>query len=208
MGAGLAYPCGCSRKHLQERAPLGRYGRIYPGFCRPERVAAPAGQRAWRVRTNDVPVIFEDLRCGTRRQRLESEIGDFIVRRADGLFAYQLAVVVDDAAQGITEVVRGEDLLSNTPRQIHLQRCLGLPTPRYLHLPLVTNAQGQKLSKQTHAPPLDDRRASDNLWQALAFLGHTPPAGLRGAPPAELLRWGVENWSPNQLPACQCSDLA
>lgn len=127
------------------------------------------------------------------------EIGDFVIRRADGCFAYQLAVVLDDAFQKISHVVRGADLLLSTPRQIWLQRRLGLPTPSYMHLPVAVTAAGEKLSKQTGAQPLDDARPSANLSRALEFLGQDPMRQLRGAQPVELLTWAIRNWRPQQL---------
>jgi glutamyl-Q tRNA(Asp) synthetase len=137
-------------------------------------------------------VGFNDARCGEQRQHLAREVGDFVVRRADGLFAYQLAVVVDDAFQGVSHVVRGADLLGNTPRQIFLQRCLGLPTPAYTHLPLVRNALGQKLSKQSGAQALPDTRPDAALRAALAVLGLHAPQALQTC--QSLLDWGLANW--------------
>lgn len=194
------YPCACSRKDvLAVQRSLARASRVYPGTCRP---GLPPGRtgRAWRVRTTGVHVAFDDLLQGPRQEAVEEETGDFIVKRADGLFAYQLAVVVDDALQGVTEVVRGSDLLDNTARQIHLQRLLGYPTPRYLHLPLALNRRGQKLSKQTFAPPLDRRRPQPALVQALTFLGHGPPAELHRAGVTEILEWAVAAWRLDRVP--------
>ncbi|GIL07335.1 tRNA glutamyl-Q(34) synthetase GluQRS [Betaproteobacteria bacterium PRO7] len=154
--AGLAYPCTCSRKDIEDAArAAGLKTGIYPGTCR-ERPAGARSRPAWRVRVPDVTVAFADRACGRYAQDLAREVGDFVVRRADGPWAYQLAVVVDDAEQGITDVVRGADLLDNTPRQIFLQRALGLATPRYLHVPVVTNERGEKLSKQTGARALTE----------------------------------------------------
>jgi len=162
--AGLAYPCGCSRKDielaLRERGLAhARHGeRVYPGTCRDGLHGKPA--RAWRFATEKFqgdagPLAWTDRRLGPQRQDVAHEVGDFILRRADGPWAYQLAVVVDDAAQGVTDVVRGEDLADNTARQILLQRALGLPTPSYLHTPLVRGADGEKLSKQNGATAID-----------------------------------------------------
>jgi glutamyl-Q tRNA(Asp) synthetase len=134
---------------------------------------------------------------------LEKEVGDFVVRRADGLFAYQLAVVVDDAEQGVTEVVRGADLLGSTPRQIHLQRLLGLPTPQYLHLPLALDARGQKLSKQTRAAPLDEADPVPVLVKALAFLGQPVPTELALADKDAFWHWAVAHWRPDCIPRAQ-----
>ena len=158
------YPCGCSRAALE--------GGRYPGTCRN---GLPAGRtaRCWRFRAPAGVIEFTDRRLGLFAQNVEKAAGDFVILRADGCFAYQLAVVADDIAQGITDVVRGEDLLDSTPRQILLYRALGVPPPRYLHLPLVVNEDGEKLSKQTLAPPLDDARAPENLAAAAAHLGFT-----------------------------------
>ncbi|MHB1083916.1 MAG: tRNA glutamyl-Q(34) synthetase GluQRS [Thiobacillus sp.] len=196
---GAVYPCACTRSQLVD-APRNREGEIiYPGTCR---TGLPAGTpaRAWRVRVPDVSTRFHDRIHGDLQQNLASAVGDFIIKRADGLFAYQLAVVVDDAFQGITHVVRGADLLWNTPRQIHLQTLLGLPTPTYAHAPLVTNPAGQKLSKQTRAPALPDRDRGAVLGQALAVLGHLPPADMAGAEPAALLAWACAHWQIERVP--------
>lgn len=196
---GAVYPCACTRSQLAQ-APRNHEGEIiYPGACRD---GLPAGTiaRAWRVRAPDVDIRFHDRIHGNMQQNLAHEVGDFIVRRADGLFAYQLAVVVDDGFQDITHVVRGADLLWNTPRQIYLQTLLGLPTPTYAHVPLVTNAAGQKLSKQTLAPALPGTGRSAVLAQALAAIGHAPAAELAGAAPAEQLAWAVARWKIENVP--------
>ena len=130
---------------------------------------------------------------------MATEVGDFVVLRADGLFAYQLAVVVDDAFQGITDVVRGADLLYSTPRQIYLQRLLGLATPAYMHLPVVVNAQGEKLSKQTLARPVGKNNAASILFDALVFLHQQPPAELQHGMIEQILAWAISNWRPNLL---------
>lgn len=185
--SGLAYPCGCTR-----REAAGRYdGRCRNGL-QPGRSA-----RAWRFRVPAGRVGFHDRWQGWFEQDVEAEAGDFILRRADGLFAYQLAVVVDDAGQGVTHVVRGADLLDSTPRQILLQRALGYPQPAYLHHPVVTDEEGRKLSKQNRAPALDVSRGRDNIRAALAFLGLVPPERL-AAP--EMLEWAVGQW-PQRLAA-------
>ena len=190
---GHVYPCSCTRRELREAsAPGPGHSPVYPGICR----QGPRRRRpvhAWRVRVGPGVIAFRDGRCGEVVQDLEREVGDFIVRRADGWFAYQLAVVVDDAWQGITQVVRGEDLLDNTPRQIHLQSLLDLPRPDYRHLPVVRNHRGEKLSKQTRAPALDDGRPRANLREALRFLGLAPPEGLGGVD--EILAWAIAAWS-------------
>jgi glutamyl-Q tRNA(Asp) synthetase len=142
---------------------------------------------------------FIDRVQGEYRQHLGRDVGDFVIRRRDGLYAYQLAVVLDDAWQGITDVVRGADLLDSTPRQIALYRLLGAPEPGWLHLPLATYG-GHKLSKQNHAPALDRHRPGEALWQALAFLGQHPPMELFGAGAAELLAWAGQHWRLERVP--------
>jgi glutamyl-Q tRNA(Asp) synthetase len=144
-------------------------------------------------------VEFDDVLQGRINQNLASDIGDFVVKRADGLFAYQLAVVVDDAMQGITHVVRGADLLLSTPRQIYLQKLLGLPTPNYLHLPIVVNAQGEKLSKQTLAQPIQKNKVAQTLFAALGFLQQQPPAELQSGKAEEIVDWAVAHWRPDRI---------
>lgn len=213
---GLAYPCGCSRKDIEDE--LSRQGQArprhgelrYPGTCRQGLQGKPA--RAWRLRTNfsgtnqppghmaigldtmnsgaNTLIHWHDRRLGAQQQDVAAEVGDFVLKRADGGFAYQLAVVVDDAAQGITDVVRGEDLADNTARQILLQRQLGLATPRYLHTPLVRDAQGEKLSKHTGAPAVDTRSPLPALNAAAALLGLLPVADKL---PEALASW-VAQW--------------
>jgi glutamyl-Q tRNA(Asp) synthetase len=177
--AGRAYPCGCSRQAIGAAlAALGRPHRpdqelVYPGTCRPEHGGLVGERaRAWRFRLPEAAeVVWHDRRLGTSRQDVAAAVGDFVLRRADGLWAYQLAVVVDDAAQGITHVVRGEDLADNTPRQLLLQEALGLRAPVYLHVPLVRAADGAKLSKQHGAPPVETRDPLATLQSAGAALG-------------------------------------
>jgi glutamyl-Q tRNA(Asp) synthetase len=201
--AGSVYPCACTRREL-ESAPISPIGeRVYPGTCRngiPLELAAREA-RAYRVRVSgrrDPRVAWRDRLQGTQVQNLPRDVGDFVVRRADELYAYQLAVVVDDADQRITHVVRGADLLASTPRQILLQRLLGLPAPAYLHVPIAVDANGEKLSKQTQAAPLSD----DPLPTLLAvwrFLDQPRPA----APPATVAEFwatAVAAWNPARLP--------
>ncbi|HDP90482.1 MAG TPA: tRNA glutamyl-Q(34) synthetase GluQRS [Thioalkalivibrio sp.] len=199
LARGEAFECGCTRREIADAGREGPEGPVYPGTCReglpPGRVA-----RAIRLRTHDELIRFEDAVQGTVEQRLESEIGDFVVLRADGLFAYQLAVVVDDAEQGVTEVVRGADLLDSTPRQIHLQHVLGYPTPRYMHLPVAVNREGQKLSKQTYARPLDRRAPVAPLYRALTFLDQHPPAHLLDGCLSDLWGWALTHWDPARIP--------
>ncbi|WP_448508882.1 tRNA glutamyl-Q(34) synthetase GluQRS [Immundisolibacter sp.] len=196
--AGLTYPCACTRRELAAIARAGVDGLVYPGTCRTG-LASGRMARALRLRVPDAEIGFYDAVQGDYRQNLARAVGDFALQRADGLIAYQLAVVVDDAFQGVTQVVRGVDLLASTPRQIYLQQCLGLPQPDYAHLPLLVDRHGLKLSKQTGASPLDDTRVSDNLWQVLTALALPPLPELRGSPPAELLHWAVAHWEPIRL---------
>ena len=181
--AGLVYRCRCSRREVADSGLAGLEGAIYPGTCR-DLGLAPAPGLAERFRVGAGRVEFADRAQGRLSQDVGAEIGDFVVRRRDGLFAYQLAVVVDDAEQGVTDVVRGADLLWSTPRQVLLQRALRYPTPRYLHVPVATNAAGEKLSKQTGAAAVDVARGAEALRAALAFLGQ-PPA--EGGDPAAIL---------------------
>ena len=199
-GRKLVYPCGCSRKGVEEAAmAVGIDGPVYPGTCRN---GMPAGHtmRSLRVRTDDIAVEFEDQLQGRVRQQLAAEIGDFVLRRADGAFSYHLACAVDDADAGITHVVRGADLIASTPRQIYLQRLLGLPTPEYLHLPVAVNANREKLSKQTLAQAVDSGRPAATLGRILQFLGHAPPSELAGEDVEALWSWGIENWRRGLLP--------
>ena len=195
---GAVYPCACTRSQLAQVSRNHEGEIVYPGTCR-NGLPPGAVARSWRVRVSDVNTHFHDRIHGDLQQNLAHDVGDFIVKRADGLFAYQLAVVVDDAFQGITHVVRGADLLWNTPRQIYLQSLLGLPAPVYAHVPLITNAAGQKLSKQTLAPALPESGRGEVLMQALAALGHPPPGEL-AAGPAELLAWASTHWQIENVP--------
>ncbi len=196
--AGLTYPCACTRRELAAIARAGVDGPVYPGTCRAG-IAPGRPARALRLRVPDADIGFVDAVQGHCRHNLAQAVGDFVLQRADGLIAYQLATVIDDAFQAVTQVVRGVDLLASTPRQIYLQQCLGLPQPDYAHLPLLVDGHGMKLGKQTGAGPLDDRRASDNLRQVLAALALPPPFDLLGAPPVELLRWATARWDPARL---------
>lgn len=187
----LIYRCICSRKQLQ--------GNAYPGTCRLKEHSSEQ-QHALRIITNQTPVNFNDGIQGHLQQNLETDIGDFIVRRADDLIAYHIAVVVDDAWQGITEIVRGADLLDVTPRQIYLQRILNYPTPAYAHIPAAVDADGKKLSKQHHAQPVDDRQPASTLFSALNFLGQQPDEGLLQGNVEEIIQWGVKHWSMEKIP--------
>ena len=198
IATGLAYPCGCSRKDIEaaQTQPTERHkAQIYPGTCRQGLQGKPA--RAWRLNVQAVrqahglgPLTrWHDRRLGEQTEDVAQAVGDFVLRRADGLWAYQLAVVVDDAAQGITDVVRGQDLADNTARQIVLQQALGLPTPRYLHTPLVLGLNGEKLSKQNGAAPLD-------LADPLAALNAAAlTLGLAPAPEGTPLEQALADWT-------------
>lgn len=194
----LVYPCGCTRKEIADSAIHGIEGAIYPGTCRS---GLPPGKtaRAWRIRAENRTIGFDDAIQGHVAQNLARNIGDFVLKRADGFYAYQLAVVVDDADQAITHVVRGADLLDSTPRQIYLQQVLGLPAMHYAHIPVVLNAQGEKLSKQTQAAAVDDLQPATQLWQALDFLQQSPPAAIRNAPLADIWQWADQNWQLSRI---------
>lgn len=191
----LAYPCRCSRRNLAE-APRGPLGTIYPGTCRN---GCEMGESAIRLRTNDEEISFDDALQHRISQRLESESGDFVIRRRDGLIAYHLAVVVDDQIQGITEVVRGIDLMDSTPRQIWLQRLLGYPTPSYMHIPVITHPDGAKLSKLTGAPDISRDFVGKTLGNALLALGQSPPLDLARRPLEDIWSWAIENWQVEGL---------
>lgn len=196
LSEGKAFPCACSNKDLAG-AKRGEEGVIYPGSCRD---GLPAGKQAHsvRARVHDARIDFEDRVQGYISQNLETEIGDFVIRRGDGYFAYQLAVVVDDAAQGVTQVVRGADLLGSTPRQIHLQHLLGLPTPSYLHIPIVLDRLGHKLSKSEGATAIDPANPSGCWRQALSILGQAPPTDLDTV--ADYRDWAIKHWQPASIP--------
>lgn len=198
----LAYPCTCSRSCL---AAITTQRSIdgclrYPGTCRHGLAPGVLRTPAWRLRVPDREIAFTDRIQGLYRQNLDTELGDFILLRADGQYAYQLAVVVDDAAQGVSDVVRGADLLASTPRQIWLQQCLGLPTPSHAHLPILVNAAGEKLSKQTRAEAVDPAQGSLLLGRILTLLGHPPPREITGAPLREFWNWARSAWSMSRVP--------
>ena len=196
----LAYSCTCSRREITDIAIIGPSGMIYPGTCR-HGVSHPGRQASIRLRTDAHSIGFHDSIQGFCEQQLQSQVGDFVIRRADGLFAYQLAVVIDDAAQGITQIVRGNDLLESTARQIYLQQLLNLPTPRYSHLPLAVDQHGHKLSKQTQAPALDRRDPGPTLIAALEFLQQAPPRELARAGLKTIWAWALDHWHPKRIPA-------
>jgi glutamyl-Q tRNA(Asp) synthetase len=195
---GAVFPCACSRREMADSALARDGSRRYPGTCRN---GLPPGRtaRAWRVKAEGV-IAFEDAIQGPQREDLAADVGDYVALRADGVFAYQLAVVVDDCAQGVTHVVRGADLLGSTARQIHLQELLAMPRPAYAHLPVATNAAGEKLSKQTLARAVDDFPPTRALVAALDFLGQNPPAELHDATRDEVWTWALAHWRRDDVP--------
>lgn len=194
------YPCYCSRKDIQQHGHMGEYGLIYPGTCRNRQQTPSTQQHSIRLRTHDKPVCFTDAVRGEYCQQLESELGDFVILRADGFFAYQLAVVVDDEFQGVNQIVRGADLLDNTPRQLYLQQLLAFRQPVYAHVPLVLNAQGQKLSKQNLAPAITAEHRIRTLLAAMRFLGQTCPTTNSFATLTEFWDWAIANWDMSKVP--------
>ena len=197
--AGLTYRCNCSRRDLAD-APQSSLGAIYPGTCRSRDVV---GEAAVRVRTGNESITFEDRLQGLVQHRLESESGDFIVLRRDGLIAYQLAVVVDDRLQGVTHIVRGIDLMDSTPRQIYLQGCLDAPVPSYAHIPVAQHSDGAKLSKATGAAPITAENAGPTLVAALSALQQRPPDDLSASGLDGIWSWAQENWSIARLVGLQ-----
>jgi glutamyl-Q tRNA(Asp) synthetase len=190
---GLIYPCDCSRQRIRA------IGGIYDNACR-ERKTPPPGDSALRIQVPEQIIEFEDRIQGRCQESLKEQCGDFVLRRRDGLFAYQLAVVVDDAWQGVTDVVRGHDLLESTARQIYLQRLLNTATPAYAHVPVATNTQGQKLSKQHFANPIKHRQCGWYLVEALQFLGQRVPKELLCAPAEQILDWAQMHWDIQAVP--------
>ena len=188
---GLAYACTCSRKQLEG------FNGIYPGFCRNAGHARTGA--AIRLRVPELNYRFTDRVQGHFEQHLGREVGDFIIQRRDGLYAYQLAVVLDDAWQGVTDIVRGADLLDNTPRQLYLQELLGFSQPRYLHIPLIIQPDGHKLGKSYRSPPLAHDQATPLLLRALRALGQETSPELRGATPAQVLAVARERWRPEAI---------
>lgn len=198
LEAKLAFPCACTRKDIQEHGDPGEHGAVYPGTCRN---GLPPGKaaRTVRLRVPDEIIRFEDEWAGPISQVMARDVGDFVLWRVEGIASYHLATVLDDADAGITRIVRGADLLDSTPRQILLQRLLGLPTPAYAHFPLVRADDGRKLGKQTHAPRIDAGAASKTLFRALEFLRQAPPAALISAPLDDIWQWAVAHWRPRAL---------
>lgn len=185
------YGCRCSRKSLENKS-------IYPGYCRDAQLAIDSST-ALRVKSQDLTIEFDDLLAGKIKHNLIHQDGDFIVRRRDQIIAYQFAVVVDDFQQGVNHVVRGADLLDSTPKQIYLQQLLGYPSPTYMHLPIIVDHQGAKLSKQTMAAPVNDTQSSRTLFLLLQLLQQNPPAELVNADIQTLLNWAIAHWQPSSL---------
>ena len=199
---GRLYACTCSRQQIALATGHRGGPLIYPGTCR-ENPPPGRGPYARRVLTQESTIQFDDTLQGERRINLETASGDFVLQRRDGLYSYQLAVALDDVEQGMTEVVRGSDLLDSTPLQIFFQQLLGFTPPRYTHVPIaIEPSSGEKLSKQNLAPPLQDSQASQNLWLALEFLGQQPPAELRHVSVVELLAWAILHWRLAAVPPC------
>jgi len=199
---GNAYPCSCSRSEIAVSASRHSVdgGLVYPGTCR-NGLKEGAAARAWRLRVPDREFVFQDRIQGESRQNLEREVGDFVLLRADGQYAYQLAVVVDDAVQGINSIVRGVDLLDSTARQVWLQACLGWTAPSYAHLPVAVNRLGEKLSKQTKAPAVEPAQGVALLARVLRFLGHPVPDDVARFPLDEFWSWAVGAWDISRVPA-------
>jgi len=193
------YPCGCTRKEVADSAISGKTVAVYPGTCRN---GLPPGReaRSLRLRVGEANIHFDDIIQGAAAQQLATEVGDFMIQRADHLTAYQLAVVVDDAAQNITHVVRGSDLLDSTPRQIYLQQQLGLPTPAYLHLPVAVDAEHIKLSKQTFAEVVSGQDKNRLLLDALDFLGQNIPAEFARKNTDAIWTWAIAHWQRENIP--------
>lgn len=196
----LVYPCGCSRREIADIAKAGSEGLIYPGTCRNGLHGKSA--RSWRLIVPDDVITVEDRIQSMFKQSLNRDVGDFILRRADGIYAYQLAVVADDAWQGVTDIVRGTDLLNSTPRQILLQRYLHYPVPSYAHLPVVTTHDGQKLSKQNRAQPVRAADTGQVICQVLNMLGMQPADDLAMATLPEIWLWAIQNWQITKVPRC------
>ena len=199
-GQGRVFDCNCTRREILASAPHpGEDGPVYPGTCR-NGIRGNRSERAVRLRVTSKNISFSDGVSGRQEQNLETEVGDFILHRVDGLFAYQLAVVVDDIDAEVTQVVRGADLLSSTPRQIYLYQCLDVAVPDYFHLPLAFGENGKKISKRHGDFGLVTvENGSNMLWRALEFLGQSPSEELYHSPSRELLRWGLQNFNPASI---------
>ena len=194
---GLVYPCSCSRKDI-----IARGEHVYAGHCRNSHIAGRQ-HYAIRIKVPEQTLLWQDMIQGSQSARLFHDYGDFIIHRADGLHAYHLAVVVDDASQGITESIRGADLLPSTSAQMYLQQVLGIKPPQYGHIPVAVNANGEKLSKQTGAAPVSMRDPARTLFKTLQDLGQDPPQDLEASSASNILHWGEQNWALQKVPAGQ-----
>lgn len=201
LAANEAFPCACSRSEINEQAEACNTGAIYPGTCRE---GLPPGReaRSIRLRVPDDVVRFADEWAGPVAQHMAREVGDFVLWRVEGIASYHLATVLDDADAGITHIVRGADLLDSTPRQILLQRLLGLPTPSYAHFPLARTTDGRKLGKQTHAPRIDTNLPARTLVAALDFLNQSPPPELALVTVEDVWTWALLHWRPSAVNTC------
>lgn len=194
----LVYPCTCSRKTLTAGDRGQAQADIYPGICR-DRQTPPDGPYALRIKTDNRIIVFQDELQGLISHDLVEQDGDFVVKRKDLIIAYQFAVVIDDDLQRVNHIVRGFDLLDATPKQIYLQQLLGLSTPRYMHVPVIVDEQGYKLSKQTQATAVDLTTPHRVIFELLGLLKQNPPLELQQAPVPELLSWAIEHWNPALL---------
>lgn len=195
ISESMVFPCTCSRKKLAETN-----SDIYPGFCRSAHLPVKS-EHALRLLVDNINIEFDDVVMGKQRQNIEQQCGDFVIRRRDNLFAYQLAVVVDDALQNVTEIVRGVDLLDSTARQIYLQQLLHYPTPDYCHLPLAVDASGYKISKSSSAAKISLKNREISLIAALNFLGQQAPAELVKSNLDDIWMWAIANWNIKQVPS-------
>jgi len=194
------YHCLCSRKHIASIAKPGPYGPIYPGKCQHRKQRPGHDRSAIRLNTNATRIIINDKLQGSISQNIQQDIGDFVIQRADGIFSYQLSVVVDDYQQAITEIVRGFDLLDSTPRQVYLQQLLHFPTPSYAHIPILVNPQGQKLSKQNFAAAVPHHHPEKTLLKVFQLLGLNPPTELQRETLDTLWCWAIEHWQLTAIP--------
>ncbi len=202
---GLVYACHCSRKLLARNSALNPNPYRYPEYCR-NKNRSRAQPHTLRIKTNNQDISFHDRCQGLITQSLTQTCGDFILKRRDNIYAYHLAVVIDDHEQHITEVFRGNDLLDSTPRQIYLQKKLSIPQPKYAHIPVVVDEFGSKLSKQTGAHPVSGSNRSETLFIILTLLNQSPPQEIRRAGVNELIEWGIKNWDISKL--CKQKEIA
>ena len=202
----LLYPCICSRKTLYQYHQRNPTAPAYPGLCRNRRITSDT-PHSLRIKTEDKEISFLDGLQNQIHQNLALEHGDFILKRKDRIIAYQLSVVVDEHTQGITEVVRGVDLMDSTPKQIFLQQQLGYKIPKYMHVPVIIDQLGNKLSKQTFAQAIDDKNPQQTLYKTLSLLKQNPPIDLQTAPVATQLSWAIEHWNPEILKKIRAIDL-